>query len=175
MIKIKDDVKDMSMLELCHNQVFIKDRQAWYRDYDREISIEDLARELLDPDYSSEAIYMDDESLSEYLSYVDEAGDNQELAVSLMYRAMWSMAEVREALKEAYQEIDKLKQEIKDLSEINIAKPVRWNRTWEGAECPSCTNPLVFHHGDGYYSEDYSIDRCNECGQRITWTESEVE
>lgn len=108
MIKIKDNVKEMNMIELCHNQVFIKDQWAWYRDYDREISLGDLARELLDPVNSNEAIRMNDEELDEYLYYVDEADGNHEHAVALMYRAMWSMAEIREALKEAYKRIEEL-------------------------------------------------------------------
>lgn len=108
MIKIKDDVKDMNIIDLAFNQVFIKDRWTWYRDYDREISINDLARELLDPDSSNEAIQMNDEDLSEYLSYVDESDDKHEQAVALMYRAMWSMSAVRESLKEAYKRIEEL-------------------------------------------------------------------
>lgn len=28
----KDDVNEMGMIDLAHNQVFIKDGEAWYRD-----------------------------------------------------------------------------------------------------------------------------------------------
>lgn len=44
--KICDDTSDMSMWELAHNQVFIKDKEAWYRDFTREISARDLVREI---------------------------------------------------------------------------------------------------------------------------------
>lgn len=36
--KICEDTNDMGMWELAHNFVFIKGREAWYRDFEREVS-----------------------------------------------------------------------------------------------------------------------------------------
>lgn len=35
--KICNDTSTMSATELAHNFVFVKNREAWYRDFDREI------------------------------------------------------------------------------------------------------------------------------------------
>ena len=45
--KICEDTSDMGMWELAHNFVFIKNREAWYRDFDQEISVLDLMREII--------------------------------------------------------------------------------------------------------------------------------
>ena len=119
MIKLKDDVKEMSMIELSHNQVFVMaDGWAWYRDYDREISCLDLARELLSGlscvSESRSATFgiMSDHDFNEYLfDSLDESMGEGEYVVALLYRALWSMAEVRESLKEAYDIIRELKQD----------------------------------------------------------------
>lgn len=42
--RICDDTSDMGMWELAHNHVFIKNGEAWYRDFEREISVLDLMR-----------------------------------------------------------------------------------------------------------------------------------
>lgn len=44
--KICNDTSTMSATELAHNFVFVKNREAWYRDFDREISVRDLMREI---------------------------------------------------------------------------------------------------------------------------------
>lgn len=44
--KICNDTSTMSATELAHNFVFVKNREAWYRDFDREIPVRDLMRDL---------------------------------------------------------------------------------------------------------------------------------
>ena len=44
--KICNDTSTMSATELAHNFVFVKNREAWYRDFDREIPVRDLMREI---------------------------------------------------------------------------------------------------------------------------------
>lgn len=89
----------MNMTQLTHNQFYIKDGEAWHRDYDREISCRNLVREIAlkqgiweaDNLEMTDQEYFDDAML-EYLQY----GIEEPLGVLAMYySAMWGMAEVR--------------------------------------------------------------------------------
>ena len=100
--KICDDTSDMSMWELAHNQVFVKNKEAWYRDFEREISARDLVREI----YRKHVTTEDAEDLADDDVFDDimlEAGaydtDDMEGVCSILYTALWGMAEVREWLK----------------------------------------------------------------------------
>lgn len=102
MRKICDDTSDMSIWELAHNQVFVKDKEAWYRDFEREISARDLVREI----YRKHVTTEDAEDLADDDVFDDimlEAGafgtDDMEGVCSILYTALWGMAEVREWLK----------------------------------------------------------------------------
>lgn len=100
--KICEDTSDMGMWELAHNFVFIKDKEAWYRDFEREISVRDLVREI----YRKHVTTEDAEELADDEVFDDvmlEAGyygtDNMEGVCSILYTALWGMADVREWLK----------------------------------------------------------------------------
>lgn len=100
--KICDDTRDMGMWELAHNQVFVKDKEAWYRNFEREISVRDLVREI----YRKHVTTEDAEELADDEVFDDvmlEAGyygtDNMEGVCSILYTALWGMADVREWLK----------------------------------------------------------------------------
>jgi hypothetical protein len=45
-LSMHDDVRKMNMTDLMVNHFFIKDGEAWYRDFEREVSVNDLMREL---------------------------------------------------------------------------------------------------------------------------------
>lgn len=100
---IADDVREMGTWQLAHNQFFIRDGEAWYRDFDREISCRNLIREITKIyDYENEVAeefytsddYFDD-IMMENLQYGHEtiAG-----LIAMYYFAMWPMAELREYL-----------------------------------------------------------------------------
>lgn len=99
--KICDDTSDMSMWELAHNMMFVKNREAWYRDFERELPLRDLVREILakyvgevyDMDFDPEAF---DEAMAENLQYGTEELDG---VIATFYTVSWGMAEVREWLK----------------------------------------------------------------------------
>lgn len=99
--KICDDTSDMSMWELAHNMMFVKDREAWYRDFEREIPLRELIKEILtkhagevyDSDYDPEGF---DDAMAENLQYGTE---ELEGVVSLFYQTAWGAAELREWLK----------------------------------------------------------------------------
>lgn len=40
---------------------------------------------------------------------------------------------------------------------------------WSPADCPRCGAQLSTHHGDGYYTHPYYLDRCPDCGQMLKW------
>lgn len=102
MRRICDDTSEMSMWELAHNQVFIKDKEAWYRDFTREISARDLVREIYRKHVTTEdaAELGDDDIFDDIMLDAGYNGtDEMEGVCSILYTALWGMAEVREWLK----------------------------------------------------------------------------
>jgi len=100
-MKILDDVKEMGMYDLAHNQFFVKDREAWYRDFEREISCRDLVREIckkhdidLDGGESNNDEFED--VLFDWMQY---GTDTIYGVIAMYYTAMWAMANIRESLK----------------------------------------------------------------------------
>lgn len=90
-------VKEMSMTELALNCCYGKDGWVWYRDYEDDIDIRDLARRLWQGRKTHDELPEDDEALGEFLldwtaydpAFFDEA------LIALTYRLMWAMAELR--------------------------------------------------------------------------------
>lgn len=99
--KICDDTRDMGMWELAHNMMFVRDREAWYRDFERELPLRDLVREMLtkhvgevyNKDFDPEAF---DEAMAENLQYGTEELDG---LIATFYTVSWGAAELREWLK----------------------------------------------------------------------------
>lgn len=99
--KICDDTSNMGMWELAHNMMFVKDGEAWYRDFEREIPLRELIREILtkhagevyDRDYDPESF---DDAMSENLQY---GTGELEGVIALFYQTAWGAAELREWLK----------------------------------------------------------------------------
>jgi len=107
----KDDVKNMGMVELSHNQVFVKDGWAWYRDYDREISAISFVKEM----FARNGIEYpeNEEEFGDYM--IDLLQDGYETIdgmIAMIYRLIWSMADVRENLK-TYEDTGLTPEEIK--------------------------------------------------------------
>lgn len=103
--RICDDISSMSMTELAHNHVFVRGGEAWYRDYDREISVRDLMKEIYSKyESSADVNEMNKDELDEMLFDNLQFGtDELDGVFSILYLTMWGMAEVREWLK-AYEE-----------------------------------------------------------------------
>lgn len=99
--KICDDTSDMGIWELAHNMMFVKNREAWYRDFEREIPLRNLIREILakhvgdayDKDFVPEAF---DEAMAENLQYGTEELDG---VIATLYTVSWGAADLREWLK----------------------------------------------------------------------------
>ena len=87
------------------------------------------------------------------------------------------MAEVRDiaitALKEIqqYREIGTV-EECRKAVEKQKAKKIII-REWNPTKCPTCSHELSTSLGDGYYKHPTFLERCPNCGQAISWEESE--
>lgn len=95
--KICNDTSTMSVTELAHNFVFVKNREAWYRDFDREIPVRDLMREICAKHAApADADELTDEELDEILYDNLQFGtDDLEGVFALLYMALYGMADVR--------------------------------------------------------------------------------
>lgn len=95
--RICDDTSNMGMWELAHNHVFVKNGEAWYRDFEREISVRDLMREICSKHASpADADEMDDETLDEVLTDNLQYGtDDLEGIFATFYMTLYGMADVR--------------------------------------------------------------------------------
>ena len=97
-------VKEMGMYKLAHNSCYIDEYGcARYRDFETDIDIRELARDIMlefkileidDDEMLSDEIF--DETIRDYLQYGTK---EYEGLVALFYRNLWAMAELRERLK----------------------------------------------------------------------------
>lgn len=100
--KICENTQDMSAWELSHNHLFVKNGEAWYRDFERELPVRELMREICKKHGSpSDADTLSDEGLDDVMYDNLQFGtDELEGVFALLYMTMVGMAEVREWLKE---------------------------------------------------------------------------
>ena len=105
------DVSEMGMYELAHNCCYIKDALVRYRDFETDIDIRDLARNLmitygvwksieehgLDGDNELIDDELFDEAMMENLMYKPERIEG---LIAVFYRNLWAMADIRDSLKE---------------------------------------------------------------------------
>lgn len=108
---ISDDVKGMGITQLAHNQFFVKDGAAWYRDFDREISARDLVREIVKKNSEhievDESFYTDDDYFDEEMcDWLQYRTDDLAGVIAMYYTAMWGMADIREWYKESLQKTE---------------------------------------------------------------------
>jgi hypothetical protein len=90
-----------NFIALMHNCVFIKDGEVWYRDFEREIPLMELARNLNKAYGDSEASAMNDEAFSDKM-YDDlqfKLEEDIDSFIATFYMALIGMAENRERLK----------------------------------------------------------------------------
>lgn len=89
------------ILSLMRNCVFIKDNDVWYRDFEREIPLVELARKLNKAYGDSKASAMSDEAFSDKM-YDDlqfKPEEDIDSFIATFYMALVGMAENRERLK----------------------------------------------------------------------------
>lgn len=90
-----------NFIALMHNCVFIKDGDVWYRDFEREIPLMELARNLNKAYSDSDASAVNDEAFSDEM-YDDlqfKLEEDIDSFIATFYMALVGMAENRESLK----------------------------------------------------------------------------
>lgn len=121
-------VTEMSMAELAHNSCFAKDRNAMYRDYEKEYDAREFIRKIakqyntvyeLDVDddfFSDDDVF--DETLLDWLQY-----DTDDMCglIALFYRNMWAQADLYEVLKQ-YEDTGLTPEQIQQMSQMYQAK-----------------------------------------------------
>lgn len=135
-LTVNKDTKDMTMVELAHNCCFVKNGEAWYRDYDKDISARDFIRRIMvkhgywkeneDGILASQELLKDetfDDTMIDLLQFGEE---DREGLIALLYRNLWAMAELRDALKE-YEDTGLEPIQIKHIKAMNV-------NTWQDME-----------------------------------------
>lgn len=89
------------ILTLIRNCVFIKDGEVWYRDFEREIPLMELTRNLNKAYGDSEASTMNDEAFSDKMHDDSQFKLEEDIDsfIATFYMALIGMAENRERLK----------------------------------------------------------------------------
>lgn len=90
-------VKEMNMMELAHNCMYAKDGWARYRNFEIDTDLRDFIRKFSEAEGSE--LPDDNETLDDILMDNLQYGINDpDGRTALVYRLMWAMAELREAL-----------------------------------------------------------------------------
>jgi hypothetical protein len=94
-------VADMSMIELAHNSCYADDeRNARYRDYNLDVDSRWLIRNLVKDICGEDFNGLSDEEVDEYMaSMLSVEIDSTIGLLTLFYRNLWAMADLREKLK----------------------------------------------------------------------------
>lgn len=89
------------ILALMRNCAFIKDHDVWYRDFEREIPLMELARNLHKAYGNSEASAMNDEALNDKMYDDSQFKPEEDIDsfIATFYMVLIGMAENRERLK----------------------------------------------------------------------------
>ena len=100
--RICENTQDMNMWELSHNHLFVKNGEAWYRDFERELPVRELVKEICCKHASpADADQLSDEGFDDVMYDNLQFGtDELEGVFALLYMTMTGMADVREWLKE---------------------------------------------------------------------------
>lgn len=93
--------KPSNFIEMMHNCVLVKNGDVWYRDFEREIPLMELVRNLNKAYSDSDASVVNDEAFSAEM-YDDlqfKPEENIDSFIAVFYMALVGMAENRECLK----------------------------------------------------------------------------
>ena len=183
-------VSEMGMVELAHNSCYAKEGEAFYRDFDGEISARDFARKLykiFSDDKLSDDNDKFDEEIMDELQYDPEI--YPEGFIALFYRNIWAMADLRETLKryEDLGTVEELQQTLEkqipkkpilkhDVSVMHLNKgdmPHEWKRmesdNWHCPVCDELVGERVYLcHGEKVHDQRKK-NYCDKCGQAIDW------
>ena len=120
-LTVNKPVSEMTMVELAHNCCFAKDREAYYREYEWEMSARDMARELAKmcgyelPENNEEfdCEIMDDLYMTENVT--------ERNLIALFYRNLLAQADIYEHLKK-YEETCLAPDQIREIDKLYAEK-----------------------------------------------------
>lgn len=99
-ITTNNPVNAMSIIELAHNCMYLKNQEAWYRDYDTNMPLRQLVHNMA-VSMNIELPEVDDDAFDDVIYEMLYYGlEEPEGRLALFYRMGWAMAELREYLKE---------------------------------------------------------------------------
>lgn len=168
-LTISKITEETGAYELAHNCTFIRDGETWYRDFDNEIRLRDMMREIIKNHSQYDEQCDDDEILDEILfENLQYPADDIDGLIAVFSMLAWSHSDLRERLK-AYENTELTPEQVQQLKERDTAKkPIKTKelKDFNGnvykvvGKCPNC--------GCGVNS---MMKFCDECGQRLDWSE----
>ena len=115
-------VAKMGIFELAHNSCYINKGKARYRDYDLDEDARVLARKLLKDHAGGDDAFTNDEDFDDWMvDYLHDGMDSVEGLIALLYRNLWAMADLREALK-AYEDTGLSPEQIIEMNRLYAEK-----------------------------------------------------
>ena len=162
-------VKEMGIYELAHNCMFVKEGEAWYRDFENEISLRNMIREIIKQYEGEYDEQLDDDELLDGVLFDNlqyPIGSNMSAFIAIFNMIAWSHADLRELLKK-YEDTGLTPEEISKLKGLNTAKqPNEVKDTYTAklgefrvAKCPNCGKEV---------SDRFDV--CLECRQNLDWS-----
>ena len=157
-LTISKITEETGTYELAHNCTFIRNGETWYRDFDHEIRLRDMMREIIKNHSQYDEQCGDDEILDEILfENLQYPADDIDGLIAVFNMLAWSHSDLRERLK-VYEDTGLTLEQVQRLKERDTAKkPIKNGAKFTQIyECPSCGNVDV-----------YGQKNCDNCGQRI--------
>lgn len=130
-----DITEEIGTYELAHNCTFIRDGETWYRDFEHEIRLRDMMREIIRNHSHYDEQCDDDELLDEVLfeNLMYPAGNDIDGLIAVFNMLAWSHSDLRERLKQ-YEDIGLTPEQVLELKDRDSKKKTVINLK----VCPEC-------------------------------------
>lgn len=115
-------VSEMSMYELAHNSCYAEDGRARYRDYEIDIDARELTIKLLEQYADIPNEFTGDDDFDDFmLESLQYSTDSILGLITVFYRNLWAMADLREQLK-GYEDIGLTPWQFKEIDKLYSEK-----------------------------------------------------